>query len=52
MERNQSLIKLIIKRYARTVGSDLERYYVLKIIQKSLLTLDTITDLQPDVVYE
>jgi len=24
VERNQSLIKLIIKRYARTVGSDLD----------------------------
>jgi len=35
VEGNQFLIKLTIKCYARTVGSDLERYHDLKIIQKN-----------------
>jgi len=32
--------------------SNLERYYVLKTIQQSLSTLDKITDLHQDVIYQ
>jgi len=51
-ERSQSSIRSIIKRHVRTLRNDLERYYVLKIIQQSLSTLDTITDLHQDIIYE
>jgi len=32
--------------------SNLERYYVLKTIQQSLSTLDKITDLHQDIIYQ
>jgi len=51
-ERNQVAIGSIIKRHVRTLRSDLESYYVTKIIQQSLSTLDTITDLHQDIIYE
>jgi len=51
-ERNQSSIRSIIKRLVRTLLSDLERYYVLKIIQQSLSTLDTIIDRNQNIIYE
>jgi len=51
-ERSQSSIRSIIKRHVQTIRSDLERYYILKTIQQSLSTLDTITDLHQDIIYE
>ena len=51
-EGNQLSIRSIIKRHVRTLRSDLEWYYVLKIIQQSLSTLDTIIDLHQDIIYE
>jgi len=52
VERNQLWIRTIIKRHVQTLRSNLERYYVLKTIQQSLLTLDTITDLYQDIIYQ
>jgi len=51
-ERSQLSIRSIIKRHVQTLRSNLERYYVLKTIQQSLLTLDTITDLHQDIIYQ
>ena len=51
-ERNQRLIRNIIKRHVQTLRSNLERYYVLKTIQQSLSTLDMITDLHQDIIYQ
>ena len=51
-ERKQASIRSIIKRHVHTLRSDLEHYYVTKIIQQSLSTLDTITELHQDVIYE
>jgi len=51
-ERNQRWIRNIIKRHVRTLRSNLERYYVLKTIQQSLSTLDTITDLHRNIIYQ
>ena len=51
-KRSQLWIRTIIKRHVRTLRSSLERYYVLKTIQKSLSTLDTNTDLYQDIIYQ
>jgi len=51
-ERSQLWIRTIIKRRVQTLRSNLERHYVLKTIQQSLSTLDTITDLHQDIIYE
>jgi len=51
-ERSQLWIRTIIKRHVRTLRSNLERYYVLKTIQQSLLNLGTITDLYQDIIYQ
>ena len=40
------------KRHVQTLRSNLERYYVLKTIQQSLSTLDTLTDLHQDIIYQ
>jgi len=52
MERNQLWITTIIKCHVQTLRSNLERYYVLKTIQQSLLVLDNITDLHQDIIYQ
>jgi len=51
-ERSQLWIRTIIKRHVQTLRSNLERYYVLKTIQQSLSTLDEITDLHQDIIYQ
>ena len=51
-ERSQLWIRTIIKRHVQTLRSNLESYYVLKTIQQSLSTLDTITDLRQDIIYQ
>jgi len=51
-ERSQLWIRTIIKRHVQILRSNLECYYVLKTIQQSLLTLDTITDLYHDIIYQ
>jgi len=51
-ERSQLWIRTIIKRHVQTLRSNLERYYVLRTIQQSLLVLDKITDLHQDIIYE
>jgi len=51
-ELSQAAIRSIIKRHVDTLRSDLELYYVLKIIQQSLSTLNTIINLHQDVIYE
>jgi len=51
-ERSQLWIRIIIKRHVQTLRSNLERYYVLRTIQQSLLVLDKITDLHQDIIYQ
>ena len=51
-ERNKRWIRNIIKHHVRTLRSNLERYYVLKTVQQSLSTLDTITDLHRDIIHQ
>jgi len=51
-ERSQLSIRSIIKCHVRTLRNNLECYYVLKTIQQSLSTLDTITDLHQDIIYQ
>jgi len=51
-ERSQLWIRTIIKRHDQTLRSNLECHYVLKTNQQSLLTLDTITDLHQDIIYQ
>ena len=51
-ERSQLSIRSIIKRHVQTLRSNLERQYVLKTIQQSLSTLNTITDLHRDIIYQ
>ena len=51
-ERSQVWIRTIIKRHIQTLRSNLERYYVLKTIQQSLSTLDKITNLHQDTIYQ
>ena len=51
-DRSQLWIRTIIKRHAQTLRNNLERYYVLRIVQQSLLALDEIIDLYQDVIYQ
>ena len=51
-ERSQLWTRTIIKRHVQILKSNLERYYVLKTIQQSLSTLDTITDLYQDIIHQ
>jgi len=51
-ERNQRWIRNITKRHVQTLRSNLEHYYVLKTIQQSLSTLDTVTGLHQDIIYQ
>jgi len=51
-ERSQLWIRTIIKRHAQTLRNNLERYYVLRIVQQSLFALDEITDLHQDIIYQ
>ena len=51
-ERSQLWIRTIIKRHVQTLRSNLERYYRLKTSQQSLSTLDKITDLHQDIIYQ
>jgi len=52
VERSQLWIRTIIKRHVQILRSNLERYYVLRTIQQSLSTLDKITDLHQDIIYQ
>jgi len=51
-ERNQSWIKTIIKRHTQTMRNNLERYYVLRTVQQSLLALDKYIGLHQDIIYQ
>ena len=51
-ERSQLWIRTIIKHHAQTLRSNLERYYVLRIVQQSLFALNKITDLHQDIIYQ
>jgi len=51
-ERSQLWIRTIMKRHAQTLRNNLERYYVLRIVQQSLFALDEITDLHQDITYQ
>ena len=51
-ERSQLWIGTIAKRHVQTLRSNLERYYVLRTVQQSLLALDKITDLHQDIIYQ
>jgi len=51
-ERSQLWIRTIIKRHVQTLRSNLERYYVLRTIQQSLLALNKITDFHLDIIYQ
>jgi len=51
-ERSQLWIRTIVKRHVQTLRSNLERYYVLRTVQQSLLALDKITDLHQDIIYQ
>jgi len=51
-ERSQLWIRTIMKRHVQTLRSNLERYYVLTTIQQFLSTLDTITDLHRNIIYQ
>jgi len=51
-ERSQLWIRTIIKRHVQKLRGNLERYYVLKTVQQSLLALDKITDLHQDIIYQ
>jgi len=46
------LIRTTIKRHVQTLRSNLERYYVLRTVQQSLLALDKIADLHQDKIYQ
>ena len=52
VKRSQLRIKTIIKRHVETLRSNVEHYYVLKIIHQSLSTWDNITDLHQDIIYQ
>jgi len=52
VERNQLWIRTIVKRHVQTLRSNLERYYVLRIAQQSLLTLDRIINLHQYTIYQ
>jgi len=49
---SQLWIRTIIKRHAQTLRNNLECYYVLIIVQHSLLALDEIIDLHQDIIYQ
>jgi len=51
-ERSQLWLRKIIKRHTRTLSNNLENYHILRTAQQSLLALDEITDLYPDVIYQ
>jgi len=51
-KRSQLWIRTIIKRHVQTLKSKMECHYVLKTIQQSLSTLNTITDLHQDIIYQ
>jgi len=51
-ERSQLWIRTIIKSHVQTLKSNLERYFVLRTIQQSLLALNKITDLHRDIIYQ
>ena len=51
-ERSQLWIRTTIKRHVQTLRSNLERYYVLRTVQQSLLALDKIADLHQDKIYQ
>jgi len=51
-ERSQLWVRTIMKRHAQTLRNNLERYYVLRIVQQSLFALYEITDLHQDIIYQ
>jgi len=51
-ERSQLWIRTIIKGHAQTLRNNLERYYVLRIVQQYLFALDEITDLHQYIIYQ
>jgi len=51
-ERSQLWIRTITKRHVQTLRSNLERYYVLRTAEQSLLALDRINHLHQDTIYQ
>jgi len=51
-ESSQLWMRTIVKRHVQTLRNNLERYYVLRTVQQSLLALDKITDLYQDIIYQ
>jgi len=51
-ERSQLWIRTIKKRHVQTLRSNMERYYILRTIQQSLLALNKIADLHRDIIHQ